>query len=138
MSAGDFVVTVPINFTHPDAPGLKGLDAWVAEGDAAGDPWSGQEWAFTSYGVLPGCDVADSRLYIVCEDRLRGYSPITAIRYDQSRFRAGRAPIAFIRKGGAVAVTVRERIAGFRGYRRRWWERSDEVPFPDWKTADRR
>lgn len=133
----DAVVTVPMNFTHDRAPGLRGLDAWIAEGDEAGDEWSGQEWVFITYGPLlmptPG-----SRLYIVCEDRLRGYAPITAIRYDESRFRNGRAPIAFIRKGGAVAVTIDENIRGFRGWRSPWWPREHEVPFPDWKTADRR
>lgn len=29
----DVVVTVPKNFTHPDFPGLRGLAAWIAEGD---------------------------------------------------------------------------------------------------------
>ncbi len=133
----DFVVTVPMNFTYDGAPGLKGLDAWVAEGDAAGEPESGEEWWFTTYGPLvtyqPG-----SRLYIVCEDRLRGYAPITKIMFDYNGLKRGRAPIAFVRRGGAVAVTIDERIKGFRGYRRRWWDREDEVPFPDWKTADRR
>jgi hypothetical protein len=133
----DYVVTVPINFTFDGAPGMKGLDAWIAEGDAAGEPASGQEWWFTTYGVLPvfepGC-----RLYIVCEDRLRGYAPITRIMFDQSRVRHGKSPLAFVRSGGAVAVTIDEKITGFRGYRRRWWNRDDEKPFPDWKTADRR
>ena len=133
----DYVVTVPINFTHECAPGMKGLDAWIAEGDAAGDAETGQKWWFTSYGVLPvfqpGC-----RLYIVCEDRVRGYSPIVDIMYDTERVRNGNAPLAFVRRGGAVAVTISERVTGFRGYRRRWWGLAEEVDFPDWKTADRR
>ena len=37
--------------------------------------------------------------------------------------------------GGAVAVTIPERVTGFRGWRRRWWERDAEVPFPGWRTA---
>lgn len=133
----DYVVTVPINFRFDGAPGLRGLDAWIAEGDAAGDPATGQEWWFTTYGVLPvyqpGC-----RLYVVCEDRLRGYAPITRIMFDTERLRGGKAPLAFVRESGAVAVTIPEAITGFRGYRRRWWDRAEEVPFPDWKTADRR
>ena len=133
----DVVVTVPKNFTHPDAPGKHGLAAWIAEGDAAGDSETGQDWWFTTYGVLPvfqpGC-----RLYIVCEDRIRGYAPIKEIFYDTERVRNGKAPLAFVRKGCAVAVTIDEKITGFRGYRRRWWNRSDEVDFHDWKTADRR
>ena len=133
----DCVVTVPQNFTHPDAPGLRGLDAWAAEGDAAGEPESGQEWWFTTYGPLP-VFVPGDRLYIVCEGRLRGYSPLTAVYYDESRLRNGQAPIAFVRRGGAVAVTIPEPIVGFRGWRARWWDRSIEVPFPDWRTAYRR
>ena len=133
----DYVVTVPMNFTHTCAPGCKGLDAWIAEGDAAGDAETGEEWWFTTYGVLPvfqdGC-----RLYVVCEDRVRGYAPITRIMFDESSVRHGKAPLAFVRRGRAVAVTINQVVRGFRGYRRRWWERSEEVPFPDWKTADRR
>lgn len=132
----DCVVTVPLNFTHPCAPGLKGLDAWIAEGDAAGEPETGQEWWFTTYGPIP-VFVPGDRLYVVCENRLRGYAPLTGVMYDESRVRHGQAPIAFIRRGGAVAVTIPERITGFRGYRTRWWDRADEVPFPDWRTADR-
>lgn len=133
----DVVVTVPINFTHPDFPGLKGLDAWVAEGDAAGDPESGEEWWFTTYGPIP-VFIPGDRLYVVCEDRLRGYAPLTKVMYDESRFRHGKAPIAFVRNGGAVAVTISEKITGFRGWKNRWWHRENEIPFPDWKTADRR
>ncbi|KKM63583.1 hypothetical protein LCGC14_1510020 [marine sediment metagenome] len=133
----DYVVTVPMTFTHPCAPGRRGLDAWIAEGDAAGDPETGKDWWFTTYGVLPvfqgGC-----RLYIVCEGRLRGYAPITNIMFDESRMHDGKGPIAFVRRGGGVAVTIDQTVRGFRGYRRRWWERSDEVAFPGWKTADRR
>lgn len=39
------------------------------------------------------------------------------------------------RQGGAVAVTIKEPIPGFRGLRVRWWPREAEHPFPDWKTA---
>lgn len=49
----DYVVTVPKSFTHPAAPGKRGLAAWIAEGDAAGEAWSGTEWMFTTYGPLP-------------------------------------------------------------------------------------
>src|SRR6185369_461133 len=116
----DVVVTVPKNFTHPRAPGMKGLAAWVAEGDAAGEPYSGQEWMFTTYGPLP-VFIPGDRCYIICEGRLRGYSPLTNVLYDSSRFRNGQAPIAFVRRGEAVAVTIAEPITGFRGWRARWW-----------------
>ena len=133
----DYVVTVPMTFTHADSPGLIGLDAWIAEGDAAGDPATGKEWWFTTFGVLPLFE-AGSRLYIVCEDMLRGYAPLTGILFDESRERNGSAPLAFVRRGGAVAVTIDDRIIGFRGYRHRWWNRRDEYPFPDWRTVGRR
>jgi hypothetical protein len=48
----DVVVTVPKNFTHPSAPGKRGLAAWLAEGDPPGSEWSGTEWMFTTYGPL--------------------------------------------------------------------------------------
>lgn len=41
---GDVVVTVPKSF---------GLDTWIAEGDAAGEPWSGEEWHFYLGGSSP-------------------------------------------------------------------------------------
>lgn len=130
----DVVVTVPKNFTHPAAPGKRGLAAWIAEGDAAGDAYSGQEWWFTTYGPLPYCQPGE-RVYIVCEGRLRGYAPLIRAMFDESRVRNGCAPIAFIRGGDVVAVTIDEPIQGFRGWRARWWDRADERPFPDWKTA---
>lgn len=131
---GDIVVTVPKNFTHPDAPGKRGLAAWIAEGDPAGSEWSGQEWGFTTYGNISNAFAGD-RCYVVCEGKLRGYAPIVRVLYDKSRFRNGSAPLQIIRGGGAVAVTIDETIQGFRGVRRRWWRREDERPFPDWKTA---
>ena len=128
----DVVVTVSKNFKHPASPGEKGLAAWIREGDAADEKWSGKEWYFTTYGVLPSI-IPGERVYIVCEDRLRGYAPLIRCLYDRSRFKNGRAPIAFIRGGGAVAVTIPGKITGFRGFRYRWWDRSDEIPFPGWK-----
>lgn len=130
----DVVVTVPKNFTHPAAPGKRGLAAWIAEGDAAGDPDSGQEWWFTTYGPIPAIEPGE-RVYIVCEGRLRGYAPLVKCLYDEESYCSGRARIAFVRSGGAVAVTIDEPITGFRGWRARWWDRADERPFPDWKTA---
>lgn len=133
----DYVVTVPKSFTHPDAPGKRGLAAWIAEGDAAPAHGAGAdsdtEWWFETYGPLP-IITTDSRLYIVCEGRLRGYAPIVRVMYDEASVRCGQSHLAFIRRGGAVAVTIDELITGFRGVRRRWWDRSIERPFPDWRT----
>lgn len=126
----DVVVTVPIGFTFAGAPGARGLDAWCAEGDTAGEEETGQLWRFTTSGGRPVI-ARGERVYIVCEDRVRGYSPLVSLRCE------GRL-VHLIRGGGAVAVTIPEKVVGFRGWRYRWWERADEIPFPDWKTADRR
>lgn len=123
----DVVVTVPRNFTHPAAPGKRGLAAWLAEGDPPGSVWSGIEWEFTTYGPLPANKPGD-RCYVVCEGRLVGYAPLVRVLYDEKRFRNGQAPLCFIRRGGAVACTIDEPIRGFRGWRERWWNRADEKP----------
>jgi len=38
------------------------------------------------------------------------------------------------REAGAVAVTIENPVPGFRGWRRRWWQREQEKLFIDWKT----
>ena len=116
----DVVVTVPKNFTHPSAPGKRGLAAWLAEGDAPGEPWSGEEWFFTTWGAEPDIEIGE-RVYVVCEGRLVGYAPLTDLLV------LGRE-INFVREGGAVACTIPTPITGFRGWRYRWWDRSEEVP----------
>ena len=126
----DVVVTVPITFTHPAGPGLRGLDAWCAEGDAAGEEETGDEWAFSTGGSRPDIRPGE-RVYIVCEDRLRGFAPLVRLEVDTWR-------VHFIRCGGAVAVTIPDKIVGFQGWRYRWWDRSIEIPFPNWRTCDRR
>jgi len=90
-------------------------EEWIAEGDAAGEPVSGEEWGwFTRHSyrslIKPG-----ERFYVVAHGRLRGYAPVTAIW------------------GGAVACTIEEPIPGFRGLRKRWWDRAAERPFENWK-----
>lgn len=118
----DVVVTVPKTFTHPASPGKVGLEAWLGEGDAAGEPWSGQLWAFSTYGGKPDIQPGE-RVYVVCEGRLVGYAPLVELRSDGRRH-------DLIRGGGAVALTIDQPIQGFRGWRHRWWAREDEwVPF---------
>ena len=116
----DLVVTVPKWFWRE----------WIAEGDAAGEPETGTEWGFFlgNRGAKPPIEAGD-RLYIVAHNRLRGYAPVTALRDTPHAW-------AICRKGGGVAVTIPDRIRGFQGFRKRWWERGNEVAFPDWKTAD--
>jgi len=113
----DVVVTVPKWF---------GLDNWIEEGDAAGEPWSGELWDFTTAGASPRIGRGD-RVYVVFNGKLRGYAPLVRLDVNGRR-------LAFIRGGGAVAVTVPFPITGFRGWRYRWWDRAEERPFPEWKT----
>jgi len=99
-------------------------EEWIAEGDAAGEPETGEEWGwFTEHSyrelIVPG-----DRFYVVAHGRLRGYAIVTS-----------KLPGAIVRKGGAVACTIPDMIPGFRGLRKRWWHRDSEKPFPDWKTA---
>ena len=99
-------------------------EEWIAEGDAAGDPETGIEWGWYTRHPFKWKTKPGDRFYIVARGLLRGYSIVTDVRDG-----------AIIRKGGAVACTVDEHIPGFQGLRFRWWDRSDEQPFPNWKTA---
>jgi hypothetical protein len=112
----DLVCTVPKWF-YP---------AWIQEGDAAGDPETGIEWGFSLGRVKPPIKPGE-RLYIVSHERLRGYAPVTAIKLLAGQY-------SICRQGGAVAVTIPETIRGFQGFRRRWWNIEDEIPFEAWKT----
>ena len=103
---------------------------WIAEGDAAGLPESGEEWGWwTNHSLIRLIQPGD-RFYVVAHGRLRGWAPVTRVH---------RAPDgqggAICRRGNAVACTIPEPIPGFRGLRKRWWPRGAEMPFPDWKTA---
>lgn len=115
-AARDVAVTVPKD--------LWGL--WLEEGDLPGDHPTGEEWHFYTGGGKPDI-VAGCRVYVVAHGRLRGYSPL-------KRLSPAGVGIGFIRGASAVAVTIPEPIRGFRGWRYRWWDREDEVGFPDWKT----
>lgn len=120
----DVVVTVPKNFTHPDFPGKKGLAAWLSEGDAPGEPWSGQDWCFSTWGMPPNI-IPGERVYVVCEGRLVGYAPLTELSLQNEK---GWGAIGFFRKGGAVTCTIPRYIQGFRGWRYRFWDLVEEVP----------
>jgi hypothetical protein len=114
----DLVVTVPKTF---------GWHRWIDEGDAAGQPWSGDLWDFGVAGGKPDITPGE-RVYIVHNGRLRGYAPLVELS------RAGPNYWYLVRGGDAVAVTIDETIIGFRGWRRRWWDRALERPFPEWQT----
>ena len=116
----DVVVTVP-----------KGLWAeWIGEGDLPEAPDESMVSHFWLPAPLPHMERGD-RVYIVAHGLLRGFSPLRGIERRCS-LRPGVG--CLMRAGGAVAVTIAEPIRGFRGWRYRWWERADEVPFPDWMT----
>lgn len=120
----DLVVTVPMDL----------WEDWIDEGDAAGSPETGEEWGFfvgPSWRTAPPIGPGD-RLYIVAHSLLRGYAPVTRVADYEGQWAIGR-------KGGGVAVTLetmgdRWVVDGFRGWRKRWWERRVEVPFPEWRT----
>lgn len=114
----DVVVTVPKPLW---------LD-WLDEEDLPGDRWSGRESHFYLGGGVPKIKSGD-RVYVVSYGMLRGYAPLVRVE------RWGPRSFALVRRGGAVARTIPDPIAGFRGWRYRWWDRSQETPFPFWKTA---
>ena len=119
----DVVVTVP-----------KGMwSEWLEEGDLPGEDWSGYVSHFwiprEPFPTVSGIG-GDDRVYIVAHGKLRGYSPVCGLERS-CRMRPSMA--CLMRKGDAVAVTVPEKIIGFRGWRYRFWDRADEIPFPDWR-----
>lgn len=98
-------------------------DEWIAEGDLPGED-TGTEYVFWIGGPLPDIKPGE-RVYVVAHGKVRGYAPL--IRAVPGH--------GLIRSGGAVACTIDEPVRGFQGWRYRWWERDDEKPFPEWRTA---
>lgn len=115
----DLVGTCPMTFWNE----------WIAEGDAAGLPESGEEWGWYTHHSLARLITPGDRFYVVAWGRLRGYAPVTSL-HD-----CGHGGYVICRKGGAVACTIEQPIPGFRGLEKRWWSRDDERPFADWQTA---
>jgi hypothetical protein len=113
----DLVVTVPMNLWRD----------WIEEGDAAGEPATDEEWGFFVGPSKPPI-IPRERLYVVAHGLLRGYAPVTRVAKIGHSWAIGR-------RGNAVAVTIPESIKGFRGFRKRWWERDVERPFPMWEFA---
>lgn len=101
---------------------------WIAEGDAAGDPCTGEEWGWYTRDPMALQTVPGDRFYVVSWGRLRGYAPVTRVQNN------GQGAFVICRRGGGVACTIADDIPGFRGLRRRWWHRCSENPFPEWKT----
>ena len=113
-------------------------EEWIAEGDPAGEPESGQEWGWYTAHKRAGTIVPGDRFYVVAHGRLRGYAPVTRVQYNPAYVGALNGPTkaswVICRRGGAVACTIESPIPGFRGLRERWWDYSDEVRFPDWRS----
>lgn len=105
-------------------------EEWIAEGDAAGEPVTGEEWGWwTGHSFIRRISPGE-RFYVVAHGKLRGYAPVTRVHLSPD----GRGG-TICREGGGVAVTIAESIPGFRGLRKRWWSREIEQPFSDWKQA---
>lgn len=121
----DVVVTVP-----------KGQwQDWIEEGDLPGDPVSDMTSHFWLSNLPTGLKTYGedvTRVYVISHGRLRGYAPLAG--WEQScSLREDR--MCLLRTGfGATALTIPEPVKGFQGFRYRWWQRADEVPFPDWQT----
>lgn len=115
----DVVVTVPKYY----------WTNWLAEGNLPGEPDDDLVSHFW-VGSLPKV-VAGDRVYVVSHGRLRGYAPL----WDRER-RCSLNPSrsCLMRRGSAVALTIPAPIKGFQGWRYRWWDRADEIDFPDWMT----
>jgi hypothetical protein len=103
---------------------------WLGEGDLPDDPPSDYEFHWMFGGPMPDIRPGE-RVYIVAFGRLRGYAPLVDTENVCALNPRRRC---LVREGGAVAVTTRGFIRGFQGWRYRWWERADEIPFPNWKT----
>lgn len=101
---------------------------WIEEGDAAGLPDSGEEWGWWTKHSWARLINPGERFYVVAHGRLRGYAIVTRVVKEGPSW-------VICRKGNAVACTVPFDIPGFRGLEKRWWDYSDEIPFPDWQTA---
>lgn len=101
---------------------------WIAEGDAAGEPETGETWGWYTRHSRAAMIRPGDRFYVVAWYRLRGFAIVVSVG------RTGDGGWIIERRGGAVACTINEFIPGFRGLRDRWWDSDAEVPFSDWKT----
>src|SRR4051794_12270790 len=77
-TVSDVVVTVPKNFRYG---GKRGLAAWLDEGDAPGEPWSGEYYEYSTWGWCPQI-TSGERVYVACEGRIVGYAPLVSVIFD--------------------------------------------------------
>lgn len=111
----DVVVTVPKRLWNE----------WLDEGDLPGDRHDHDYYFFvvpSTPRIQPG-----ERVYVVSHGRLRGYAPLVRAETHDGR-------VFLVRGGDACAITINAPIKGFQGWRYRWWNRNQEIPFPDFAT----
>jgi hypothetical protein len=108
-------------------------EKWIAEGDCAGDPATGEEYAWWTRSKMVFKLQPGDRFYVVALGKLRGWAPV--VRIIQNGGGIYETEFGICRRGGAVACTIPEKIPGFRGLRKRWWEREQEVTFSDWRES---
>ena len=106
---------------------------WLTEGNLAGDPWDGvlENHFWINKKSVPKDIAIGDRVYVVSNNKLRGYSPLLYVETSCS-LRLDRA--CFLRRNDAVAVTLNREIKGFQGWRYQWWDSNEEIAFPNWKT----
>ena len=108
---------------------------WLAEGDCAGDKPSGSTYHWQTGSALAFKIKPGERFYVVAHERLRGYAIVVGVASGFMKFGSYTIGLtSIVRSGDARAVTIPEPVPEFRGLRKRWWDRADEIPFPDWKT----
>jgi hypothetical protein len=118
----DIVATCPKKFWN----------SWIAEGNAAGDPDNGEEYAWwTTCRIVLKLKPGD-RFYVVAHGKLRGWAPITRIIQKENGIYV--TEFGVCRRGEAVACTIPVKIPGFQGIRARFWNRDQEIDFPEWRT----
>lgn len=124
----DIVVTVPKNFRYGD---MRGLAAWLDEGDVPGSDWEDEGenyYVYTTHGMRPDIRPGE-RVYVVCEGILVGYAPLVEMKFtNKSGSNRPWGRIELIRGGGAVGCTLKVPVVGFQGWRKRWWRYEEEIP----------
>ena len=107
---------------------MKEWDEWLAEGDCAGEPATGQEYEWQTRSRMALQIRPGDRFYVVAHGKLRGWAPV--VRVEKWRTFDGSWCFAIVRAGKAVACTLPYPVPGFRGLRKRWWGRYEEMQFP--------
>lgn len=107
-------------------PRQRWLD-WIREGSLPGDQSSQRFGFYVKTTERPPVEHGD-RVYVIAWDQLRGYAPLIEMQDAPDGF-------TLVRAGGAVACTLPLDTKSFPGWKLRWWQRSDEMPFVEWQTA---